>query len=197
MTHAPLRRLPVALVLFAVLAATPASALGHAELDTVTPADKATVQGSPAEIVLTFTQNLDSEKSSIRVVNPAGTVVVQGGTVPSGSPREMHLAVPTALAVGTYTIRWTSFSSEDQEQARGTTTFTVGAAATPSPTAVPSVPGPSPSTVPSAAPPASSPSPPTTPAASTTDALIPIVAALLVLAALGAWLLRGRFRARA
>src|SRR5512141_1814709 len=81
MTLAPLRRLPVALVLFAVLAAWPVSALGHAALATVTPADKTTVQGSPTEIAVTFTQNLDPAKSSIRVVDAAGTVVVQGGTV--------------------------------------------------------------------------------------------------------------------
>ena len=114
----------------------------------------------------------------------------------------MRLALTEGLAPGTYTIRWTSFSTEDNEQARGTTTFTVAAASTPSPSPTPSVATAAPSVAPSVAPsipPAGSASPsapPTAPAASTGDAVIPIVAALLVLAGLGVWLLRGRTRGR-
>jgi methionine-rich copper-binding protein CopC len=189
-------------VVLALLVVAPV-ALGHAQLATVDPADKSTVQGSPTEIVMTFTQNLDPSKSSIRVVNAGGAVVAQGGTVPSGSPREMDLALTNPLDPGKYTIRWTTFSSEDQEQARGTTTFTVVAAppsATPAPslaTAAPSAPpSSSPSVAPSIPPVVSAPpsSPPTTPATSTSDAVIPVVLALIVLAGLGLWLLRGRSR---
>jgi methionine-rich copper-binding protein CopC len=176
-------------------------AFGHAELATVTPADKSTVQGSPTEIVMTFVQNLDPAKSSIVVVDSANKVVVQGGTVPAGQKREMDLAITTPLAPGTYTIRWTTFSTEDQETARGTTTFTVTA---PPPSASPSVapsasaaaPSALPSVVPTVVVSAAPSSPPTTPAASTNDAVIPIIVALIVLAGLGMWLLRGRARAR-
>jgi methionine-rich copper-binding protein CopC len=204
MTFTSRRRWVASLVLSLSLASIVAGvALGHAELATVDPADKSTVQGSPTEIVMTFTQNLDPSKSSIRVVNAAGTVVAQGGTVPSGSPREMDLALTTPLDTGTYTIRWTTFSSEDQEQARGTTTFTV-VAAPPSATPVPSVATAPPSAPASASAAPSIPpvvsaapsSPPTAPTASTNDVVIPIVVALIVLAALGAWLLRSRGRAR-
>ena len=194
--------LACAATLLAALA-MPANASAHAELDSVSPADKSTVQGSPTEIVMTFTQNLDPAKSSIRVVDPGGKVVVQGGTVAAGSPRKMTLAVDPALQPGAYTIRWTSFSSEDQEQARGTTSFTVTAAPTPSPSPSPTVaPSAAPSTGPSVAPTAaptvqpSPSSPPAAPAASTSDALIPIVAVLVILAALGAWLMRNRARGR-
>ena len=180
----------------------PDAILAHAALDTVTPADQSTVAGSPAGIVMTFVENLDPARSSIRVVDAAGTVVAEGGTVPGGNPREMDLALATSLAAGVYTIRWTTFSTEDNEQARGTTTFTVAAASTPSPSPTPSVATAAPSVAPSVAPsipPAGSASPsapPTAPAASTSDAVIPIVAALLVLAGLGVWLLRGRSRGR-
>ena len=190
----------MALAVLSVLLAAPATALGHAELDTVSPADKSTVEGSPTEIVTTFTQDLDPAKSSIRVVDAAGKVVVQGGTVAAGSPREMVLALATPLPPGAYQIRWISFSSEDDERDSGTTTFTVTAAPTPSPTTAPSAsiaPSEPASVAPSIAPsvvPAPS-APPTTPAASTSDALIPIVAVLVVIAALGLWLLRGRSRA--
>ncbi len=180
--------------------ALPAAVSAHAELDTVTPADNATVQGSPTEVVMTFTQNLDPAKSSIRVVDAGGTVVVQGGTVPSGSPRELDLALASPLGPGVYTIRWISFSSEDDERDSGTTTFTVVAA--PSPTPVPSAtsaPAESATPAPSIAPASVAPSPsapPTSPTASTSDAVIPIVVALVVLVGLGLWLARGRARSR-
>jgi methionine-rich copper-binding protein CopC len=176
-------------------------AFGHAELATVTPADKSTVQGSPTEIVMTFVQNLDPAKSSIVVVDSANKVVVKGGTVPAGQKREMDLAITTPLAPGTYTIRWTTFSTEDGETARGTTTFTVTAPPpSAAPSAAPSASAVAPSAAPSAAPSvaASAPpsTPPTTPATSTSDAVIPVVVALIVLAGLGMWLLRSRARAR-
>lgn len=191
-------RLLFGLALVAGSLVGPSAALAHAELATVTPADKSTVQGSPDQIVMTFVQNLDPTKSSIRIVDTSGTVVAQGGTVPAGKPREMDLVLPAPLAIGTYTIRWTTISTEDGETARGTTTFTVAdrlkspgspapASAAPSvavPSAAPSV---APTVVPSAA--------PTTPATSTTDAVIPVVVVLVVLAGLGLWLLRGRRRA--
>jgi methionine-rich copper-binding protein CopC len=198
--RARLRAASIAVALLATLG-LPATVLGHAELDTISPADRATVAGSPAAIVLTFSQDLDPAKSSIRVVDAAGAVVVQGGTVPAGKPRELDLAITTPLPPGAYEIRWTSFSSEDGEQDRGVTSFTVTAAPSPSPTPAPTatpasvVPSVAPSpTAPSVAPAPSA--PPATPATSTSDALIPIVVVLLVLAGLGAWLLRGRSRAR-
>jgi methionine-rich copper-binding protein CopC len=190
------------LVTALLIAAT--AAFGHAELATVTPADKSTVQGSPTEIVMTFVQNLDPAKSSIVVVDSANKVVVKGGTVPAGQKREMDLAITTPLAAGTYTIRWTTISTEDGETARGTTTFTVAEAASVAPSAAPSAsavapstpPSIAPSTVPSVAASAAPSSSPATPATSTTDAVIPVVIAVIVLAGLGAWLLRSRARAR-
>ena len=170
-------------------------ALGHAELATVSPADKSTIQGPPEEISMTFTQNLDPKKSSIVVVDSAKKVVVQGGIV-SGNPREMYLPLPGPLPVGTYEIRWTTFSTEDQEQDRGTTTFTVAAAPSVAPSASAVAPSTSPSAAPSVAVSAAPSSPLTSPATSTNDAVIPIVVALIVLAALGTWLLRSRARAR-
>lgn len=179
---------------------TPAAALGHAELVSATPADGATVASPPAEIVLLFSEDLDPGRSTIRLVDAAGTVIAEGGRVdPGNDARTMRLALPTPPPPGSYTIRWTSFSTEDDEQARGTTTFTIAAptpppttpatpSAEPVPSAGASIMAPSPSTT-------ASPTPTSDPtSAPTADALVPIVAALVVLAALGAWLLRGRAR---
>lgn len=161
---------------------------------TAEPAHGATLAGSPAEIVMTFTQNLDPARSSIRVVDAAGTAVAEGGRVdPGDDVRTMRLALTTPLAPGTYSVRWTSFSAEDSEQQRGTTTFTI-VAATPAPTVAPSAgAGAAATTTPPAPSPSPSPSPSSS-AASTADVLIPIVAVLVVLAGPGLWLLRGRSR---
>lgn len=199
------RLLAALTIISLVLIALPGTVLGHAELSTVTPTDTSTVVGSPAEILMTFTENLDPGRSTIRLVNAAGAVVAEGGSVdPGDDVRTMRLAVPADLAPGAYTIRWTSFSTEDNEQDRGTTTFTV-AAATPPPSAPPSI---GPSILPSASPSAASvapsgvPSPtpsapPTSPTASASDALIPIIVAVLAIIGLGLWLARGRSSRRA
>ena len=191
----------IALLVVTALFAAPVTALGHAALETMAPADKSSGP-APTEIVGTFAQNLDPAKSSFALVDAGGTVVAKGGDVASDDLRRMTLSLPTPLAPGAYTIRWTTVSTEDGETARGTTAFTVVAASpSPSPTPAPSASAATsaaPSVVPSPAAtvaPSSSPSvAPSTPASSTTDAVIPIVVALIVLAAIGAWLLRGRGR---
>lgn len=205
MTPQRTTRLSVALSFVAlVLVGMPGSVLGHAELSTVTPADTSTVGGPPAEIVMTFTETLDPGRSTIRVLDAAGTLVVEGGLVdPGDDVATMRLALPADLAPGTYTIRWTSFSTEDNEQDRGITTFTLTPSTAPptaSPTAQPSNPpvvSPSASAPPASVVPsmASSPSaPPTTPTASADNAIIPII--LVVIAIIGGcvWLARGRTR---
>jgi len=182
-----------------LLTLVPSAVLGHAELDSISPADKSSGP-PPAEIVGTFVQNLDPAKSNFRIVNVNGTVVAEGGEVDPATPRRMTLTL-SPLAPGAYTIRWTTFSTEDSELAHGETTFTV-VAATRSPSVAPSEAA-SPSVAPSASasPPASVPAPSPSPSGgtgttttSTSDAVFPVIGALLVLAALGLWLLRSRSR---
>jgi copper resistance protein C len=205
-------RRSVAAVAFATLClfVVPGLALAHAELDTVTPADKSTVEGTPAKIVMTFTEKLDPAKSSITLVNSGGAIIEGTSSVPSGGDgKEMDFAVNGELQPGAFTIRWTTASAEDGDIARGTTTFTVAA---PPPSASPSEaptasasPTPdasaAPSTAPSvetSSPPSISPSPspaPSTPTSSTTDLLLPIVIVIVVVVALGFWLLTRRGRA--
>ena len=186
----------VATAAFLLLLA-PGAVLGHAELDTATPADKSSVP-PPTEVVLTFTETLDPSKSSIKLADAGGQIVAEGSTVDTGNTKTMRLVTPN-LAAGAYTVRWISASAQDGDLDHGTTTFTVTAAASPSPSAAPSADGsvePSAAESPSAtAAPSDAPSPsapPTTPATSTSDAIIPIVVVLVVLAGLGVWLLRGR-----
>lgn len=202
MTSVRILRLVASITLSALLAVlVTGTVLGHAELATVTPADKSSITAPPSEIVMTFTEPLKPANSSVKLVNANDKVVVEGSTVDAGDPKTMRLAVPVDLGVGTYTVRWTSASALDGDLDHGTTTFTY--AVGPSPESPGSTVGASPSIAPSVAPSAAAPSAsvgpapssaPTAPATSTSDAVIPIVVALIVLAALGLWLLRARSR---
>jgi copper resistance protein C len=191
-------RATLALTALAALA-LPAAVSAHAELDTMTPADKSTTQGSPTEIVATFTEDhLGPSGNSLVLLDAGGAIMAQGGTV-SSDRRSLTLTLTTPLQPGTYTIRWTSKSDEDGDVARGKTTFTVAAAASEPPSSAPSsTPLATDSSIaPSvAATPAPSPSAAPAPATSTSDAVIPVVVALIVLLAIGGWLFRGRMAGR-
>ena len=185
----------VAAVLVALLA-SPVAVLAHAELETVDPADGATVTVAPTEIVMTFSEALDPAKSSIVVALIGGDEVASGGVVDPAEPTRMTLAIPE-LTAGEYELRWTSASAVDGDLDRGTTMFTY-APPPPTPSATASA---APSPTPPASPASStSPSPSPSPSAdgtpaSATDVIVPIVAAIVVLVVLGGWLLsrsRGR-----
>jgi methionine-rich copper-binding protein CopC len=201
----PSRRHRLSVVLAAiallVLAVTPVRA--HAELETATPGADETVEGSPAELVATFTEPLNPDVTSIAVLDAAGEEVAAGGE-PGDAPEDWRLPLPE-LEPGVYEVRWTAESTVDVHLERGTYSFTVAAAPTPSPTTPPTptaepsaTAGPSPTTTPTptASPspsPSAAPTPPTDPAADQ-SVLIPIVAVLVLVAALGAWLFRRRGR---
>lgn len=195
----PLHRVLVPFAVVAIALALPAAAAAHAELETVFPADGSTVTEAPTEIVMTFTEALNPAKSSIVLAEVGNPPLFSGGKVSADDPKRMTLAIPE-LGAGVYEIRWTSSSAEDGDIARGTTTFTYAPAppsptdeASPSPSASPSASSASPTASPSPSP---SPSASTTPTASGTDVLLPIIAALVVIALFAAWLVRNRSRGR-
>jgi methionine-rich copper-binding protein CopC len=182
-----------------VLLLVPLAVLAHAELDTISPADKSSGP-APQQIVGTFVENVDPSKSSYTVVDASGKVIVSGGVVDPANTKRMTLALPV-LTPGAYTIRWTTLSADDNEIARGTTTFTVVSPTPPPPSATPepstaASPAASASAAPPSVAPTASPSPSggTGTPTSTTDVLIPILAVLVLLVLLGLWLLRGRSR---
>ena len=194
-------RLPVVLAGIALLVLAVAPVRAHAELETATPGADETVDGSPAELTATFTEPLNPEVTSIAVLDAAGQEVAAGGE-PGDTPEEWRLPLPE-LVPGLYEVRWTAESTVDVHLERGTYTFTVAAtptrSPTPSPTPEPSVsaePSPSPTPTPTATPspsPSAAPTPPADPAADQ-SVLVPIVAVLVLVAALGAWLFRRRGR---
>ena len=174
-------------------------ALAHAELETAEPAPDSRVS-EPTVLVASVSQDLDPSRTSLEVRDAAGERVVAGGEV-GDDPREFTLDLPT-LAPGEYEVRWTSFSAEDGELARGEYTFTVVAAPSPSPSPTPEPPETvAPTSSPSATPTStvsptastqSVPSSTTPPSASAGDVAIPIIAALVAIAGVGWWLARRR-----
>lgn len=179
-----------ALLLLVIL---PAVVAAHSELEKSSPADGTVVEGSPAEIVLTFSETLDPKKSSISLRDAGGQELASARVDPADDT-VMRLTPPT-LAAGAYEIRWTSVA-EDGDLLRGTVHFEVATPATPSPTVEPSE---SASAAPTAsAPPTVAPSPSPSaagsPTGSSSDVILPILAAIVLIAVLGAWLLRNRAR---
>ncbi len=191
----PLFRAAIAAFLLVAIAAP--AALAHAELESASPGPDDRVTGSPAELVARFSQDLDASRSSLEVRDVSGRRVVRGGELGSG-PREFRLNLPE-LEPGMYEVRWASFSKEDGELARGSYTFTVVAApsptptatlapsATPSPTATPVTPAPSPGG-------SATPGGGDTSGASGGSLVVPILASLLVIVGFGTWMFRRRPR---
>ena len=172
-----------------VLLLLPVAVAAHAELGEPTPADGATVEGTPTEVAGTFTQDIDPDGSSLRLRDAAGETIAEGGVDPADERRMVITDLPD-LAPGEYTVRWTTDSAEDDEIARGIWRFTVVAAPTPEPTpvptAAPSAPasvGPSAAPTPTPAPPSPTPSAPPDqdPTATGADVLLPIVLGLAII----------------
>jgi methionine-rich copper-binding protein CopC len=175
-------------------------ALAHSELVSSDPADKATLATPPTTVTLTFSEDLDPAKSSFKLSGPSGLV---GTGAVAATPTIMTLE-GLSLEPGDYEIQWTS-AALDGDILRGTLTFTVTAPtpAPATPTAEPSA-TPAPAASPTAAPstettPAPTPAPSAAPepasSTSTGDVLLPIVAALVIVAGVGAYVLRRSRRA--
>ena len=120
--------------------------LGHAELVSSDPADKAVLDTPPTVITLTFDEGVVG-KSSFKLIGPGGDTIGTGGPAKDG---DVTMTLDgLALAPGAYTIEWTSVA-DDGDVERGTLTFTVN-----EPTPAPATPTPAPSqasTAPSAEP---------------------------------------------
>ena len=200
------RRAALAAALSLLLAVLLPAAVGaHSELVSSNPADGATLTGPPLEISGDFSEELDTTRSVMELRAPGGGVLATG-RVPDGGPAtRMEIVDLPAFAPGTYEVRWTTVTADDDGVERGTFTFTLLAATpSPTPTAEPSS-TPAATAPPSAAPPSAAPAPTPAPspapspapgpvAGSTTtgDLLVPLAVLAVILAGGAAWLLRRR-----
>ncbi len=198
-SRASRRGLGALVIAFALTLILPAEVHAHAALETATPKDGATVEGSPPVISGTYSEAMTTSGSSLVLLGPDGKQVASGGVDPANDTRMAIDPVPD-LAPGMYTVKSTTKSAADGDIDRKEWSFTVVQAPTPTPTlassatAAPSV----------TAPPASaSPTPNASPAPSAAvdgtsggggDVVLPIVAALAIVALGGALLLGRRGR---
>jgi methionine-rich copper-binding protein CopC len=106
-----------------VLAAIASSAaFAHAFLDHAEPRVGSTVATAPHELVLAYTQNLETAFSSVEVSDSKGARVDTGKPSISGSTMRVGLK---QLPPGTYRVRWRVLSV-DTHTSQGSFTFHVG-----------------------------------------------------------------------
>lgn len=195
------RRLLGALASAVLLSSLASAVLAHAALQGATPGPGDIVTGSPAQIVAQFSQNLDPSRTSLEVRDSSGARVARGGELGDG-PREFRLDLPQ-LEPGVYEVRWTTYSTEDDQVERDAYTFEVLAGSAPPATSTSSPetsakPSVSPSSSASATPrpsfpfESSGPGSDTsgTPAATDVAVIVPIVGALALVGAFGLWAVR-------
>ncbi|MFF3860397.1 copper resistance CopC/CopD family protein [Streptomyces sp. NPDC002209] len=121
----------LALVLAALLAALftgagPATA--HAALTASDPKDGAVVATAPAQVTLSFSEQVAMGDDSIRVMDPQGRRVDTGELrdMCSGSTVRYGTALHSGLPDGTYTVAWQAVSA-DSHPVSGAFTFSIGA----------------------------------------------------------------------
>jgi hypothetical protein len=194
----PLLRL---LAAFALLLALASPVAAHAELVRAIPADGETVTEPITVVSGRYSEDLISG-SRLEITDGSGARVASGGIDPEDA-RRMVARPESPLTDGTYTVQSTARSADGHVE-RATWTFTVAVPASPSPTPEPTPtpsdasPSPSATASPSESPsatPTASPAP-TDPASGSGDVLLPIIAALAIVAT-GAGFLLNRSRTRA
>jgi len=108
-----------------VAAASTSPAFAHALLDHAVPAVGGSVRGSPAEIALSFSENVVASFSGIKLTAPDGAAVPTGkATVSPSSPATLRVSVGRALKPGTYAVNWHAVSV-DTHRTTGSYKFTV------------------------------------------------------------------------
>ena len=105
--------------------AAPSAAFAHAFLDHAVPGVGSTISASPGELALTFTQEVETALSGVRVTTAAGAAVPTGKATGEGaSGSTLHVGLGRALAAGTYVVHW-HVVSVDTHPTSGTYKFTV------------------------------------------------------------------------
>jgi methionine-rich copper-binding protein CopC len=196
-------RVRAALLVATILTlAFPHLVAAHAELVRANPADGETVTRPVTAVTGRYSEDLTG--GSRLVIKDGSGATVGTASVDPENDRRMIARLARALTEGDFTVESTSISAEDGDIERLTWTFTVAVAATASPSDSPSDgPGlsPSPSAAASLSPspaPSANPSPTASPApgdatSGTGDVLLPIIAALAIVA-IGAGFLLQRSR---
>lgn len=102
-------------------------AYAHTELAGSAPADRATLEAAPEQLMLHFSAPV---RLTALGVQRAGGAKQDLGPLPTAASKDFAVPAPTALAEGAYTVTWRAMS-EDTHVMTGEFAFTVGHAAMP------------------------------------------------------------------
>lgn len=107
-----------------------AVAMAHAEIKSCTPEINGTVETAPAQVVCTASEAMDPKGSSLAVFDAMGMQVdKKDSAVDLNDPDRVTIAVSLDAAMmedGVYTVKWTTLSAADSDEATGEFKFTVG-----------------------------------------------------------------------
>ena len=109
-------------------AAFPVAAAAHAALESSDPAAGASVDTSPARIVLAFSEAPEVKLSLVQVLDSAGASVL-GVSAPQAvkaDPAQLEVILSRALSDGVYTVNWRVVSAVDGHVETGAFAFGVG-----------------------------------------------------------------------
>ena len=113
----------IALATACAIGSTAASA--HAFLERAVPSVGGTVHAAPAELDLSFTQNVVVALSGVAVAQSGGGAVPAAKpTLDGANPSLLHVRLARPLAPGTYLVTW-HVVSVDTHPTSGTYKFTV------------------------------------------------------------------------
>jgi len=138
-SRAPARTRPLLNILFAVMlvailgVAQAPYASAHAFVVSSSPQDGATLDHAPANLILTFDEDVLLASGSVTLRSGDGFVLLHSGT-PAGTSAlgseagpELPVVLPT-LGKGTYSATWSVRSADDLHQTTGTVSFAIGQA---------------------------------------------------------------------
>lgn len=103
----------------------------HSEIVQSEPESGQVLEESPDMVSTGFSEELDSQMSSLQVVDSAGLQVDAGDgglDLDDLEHKTMLVSLPSSLPDGTYTVQWTAVSAEDGDAEEGQFTFIVGIA---------------------------------------------------------------------
>ncbi|SNB77289.1 Copper(I)-binding protein [Arboricoccus pini] len=102
----------------------PATAQAHAHLQSATPADGATVQAAPEDIVLQFSEGIEPALSRVSITGPDGKAVATTIKVDAGDPSRLHIVPAQPLQAGGQTLAWRLVSA-DTHRVQGSLRFEI------------------------------------------------------------------------
>src|SRR5262249_16437610 len=94
------------LLIIAALVGLSGGARAHPFPDTSVPGVGSTLRAAPAQVQITFTEDLEAAFSTLRVEDAQGTQVDRKDTGVGPNPKLMHTSLPPQLPPGAYQVIW-------------------------------------------------------------------------------------------